>query len=155
MAERERHESLVYDGKMSPRNFEVLEHPADIGFRAWGESLPELFANCAIAMLTIAGDPTAAQPAHSCPIRVESGDRDGLLVDWLNEVLYWYDGKRIAFARFEIVSLTDTSIDAVGWGEPRDPVRHRSHLIVKAVTYHQLKVEQRDGLWMAEVFLDV
>jgi SHS2 domain-containing protein len=88
---------------MDPRDFEVLEHPADIGFRAFGGTLPELFARSALAMLSIAADPAAA----------------------------------------------------VGMGEPRDPLRHRARLIVKAATYHQLKIERRSGLWVAEVYLDI
>jgi len=138
---------------MAPQ-FEILEHPADIGFRAFGASLPELFARSAFAMLSIAGDPLAAEPRERYPLHVESGDRESLLVDWLSEVLYWFDGKRIAFRDFRVTGFRDTAIDATGAGEPRTG-RHRSRLIVKAVTWHQLKIEQRDGLWTAEVYLDI
>jgi SHS2 domain-containing protein len=106
-------------------------------------------------MLSIAGDPSAAQPRTEYAISVESGDRDALLVDWLNEVLYWYDGKRIAFREFRIGELREGQIEATGLGEPRDPERHRARLIVKAVTYHQLKIEQRGGRWIAEVYVDI
>src|SRR3954451_4792517 len=82
--------------------FEILEHPADIGFRAFGATLEELFANVAIAMLSIAGDPQAAEPRQEYRIEVESGDRDGLMVYWLNEVLYWYDGRLIALREFRV-----------------------------------------------------
>ena len=134
--------------------FEILEHPADIGFRAFGTTLEELFANSAVAMLSIAGDPQAAEPREEYRISVESGDRDGLMVDWLNEVLYWYDGKGIALREFR-VQLAGQRIDAVASGEPRDPERHRARLIVKAVTYHQLRIDHRDGAWIAEVYLDI
>jgi SHS2 domain-containing protein len=140
---------------MASRSFEVLEHPADIGFRAYGSTLPELYASSAIAMLSIAGDPQAAEPRHQYPLAVESTDRESLMVDWLGEVLYWYDGKRIAFRQFQVCNLRDDAIEAVGVGEPRDPERHRARLIVKAVTYHQLKIEQRGDLWVAEVYLDI
>ena len=140
---------------MGPREFEVLEHPADIGFRAFGGTLPELFAQSALAMLSIAADPAAALPREEYPLTVESGDRESLLVDWLNEVLYWFDGKLIAFRDFRVTRFRDNAIEAVGMGEPRDPVRHRARLIVKAATYHQLKIERRGGLWVAEVYLDI
>jgi protein archease len=146
---------LVYDEGMASRGYEVLEHPADIGFRAYGATLPELFAASAIALLSIADEPAAAEPRGEYRLAVESGDRESLLVDWLNEVLYWYDGKRIAFREFRIDALSDEAVDAVGVGEPRDPERHRSRLIVKAVTYHQLKIEQRADSWVAEVYLDI
>jgi SHS2 domain-containing protein len=140
---------------MGIRPFDVLEHPADIGFRAFGDDLPDLFGSAALALLSIAGDPSAAEPRQEFRIAVESGDRESLMVDWLSEVLYWFDGKRIAFREFAITGLTDCAIQAIGRGEPREPERHRAKLIVKAVTYHQLKIEQRDGLWVAEVYLDI
>jgi SHS2 domain-containing protein len=140
---------------MRVRPFDVLEHPADIGFRAFGNDLTELFANAALAMLSIAGDPEAAEPREEYRIAVESGDRESLMVDWLSEVLYWFDGRRIAFREFTVTELTDSAIQAVGRGEPRDPERHRVNIIVKAVTWHQLRVEQREGQWVAEIYLDI
>ena len=137
------------------RAFEILDHPADIGFRAHGDSPADLYANAALAMLSIAGDPESAKPRTEYPITVESGDPESLMVDWLNEVLYWYDGKLVAFGEFRVTAIDDRRISAVGIGEPRDPERHRSHLIVKAVTYHQLRVEKRGGEWIAEVYVDI
>ena len=139
---------------MAP-DFEILEHPADIGFRAFAEALPELFAHSALAMLSIAGDPQAAEPREQYRFHVESSDRESLLVDWLSEVLFWFDGRRVAFREFHIDRLSDTALDARASGEPRDPRRHRSRLIVKAVTWHQLKIEHRGDLWVAEVYLDI
>src|SRR5829696_3230371 len=106
--------TLVYDEGMDPRGFEVLEHPADIGFRAFAATLPELYAAAALAMLSIAGDPEAAQPREERRIVVESGDRESLMVDWLNEVLYWYDGKLFAFREFRVELPADGRVDAVG-----------------------------------------
>ncbi len=135
--------------------FEILEHPADIGFRAFGATVAELFAASAIALLSIAGDPDAARPAERYALCVTSPDREALLVDWLNEVLYWFDGRRIVFHEFIIHRLDDTLVNATALGEPRDPERHRAKLIVKAATYHRLKLEQRSGSWIAEVYLDI
>lgn len=140
---------------MGFRAYELLEHPADIGFRAYAESLPALYASAALAMLAISYDPATAEPRAEYPITVESADRESLMVDWLSEVLYWFDGRGIAFHDFRITAFTDRSISAVGLGEPRDPERHRAKLIVKAVTYHQLKIEQRGDLWSADVYLDI
>jgi SHS2 domain-containing protein len=135
--------------------FEVLEHPADIGFRVYGDTLPALFVHSALAMLSIAGEPASVVPREGFSLAAESGDRESLLVDWLSEVLYWYDGKRVAFHDFRVLDFEDHRIRAIGIGEPREPHRHISRLIVKAVTYHQLKLELRQGIWVAEVFLDI
>ena len=135
--------------------FEILEHPADIGFRAFGRTMAELFETAALALLSIACEieDVAARDEHH--LEAAATDYESLLVAWLNEVLYWFDGKRIAFRRFRIQELEPERVSAVGWGESRDALRHRAKLIVKAVTWHQLKVRQSNGGWMAEVFLDV
>jgi SHS2 domain-containing protein len=140
---------------MGFRPYELLEHPADIGFRAFSDTLPGLYAASALAMLSISYDPANVQPCAEYPIAVESGDRESLMVDWLSEVLYCFDGRAIAFREFRIDSFRDFAIAASGLGEPRDPERHRANLIVKAVTYHQLKIERRGDLWTAEVYLDI
>lgn len=134
--------------------FELLDHPADIGFRAFGGTLEELFANAALAMLSIAGDPAATEPRNEYPLAAEGGDIEALLVNWLNEVLWWFDGRRIAFHAFR-VSPIEGEVRAVGLGEPRDAARHRAGLIVKAATYHQLKIASSGSGWTAEVYLDI
>ena len=135
--------------------FEILEHPADIGFRAFGGTLPELFANAAAAMLSVACDLENVAPKVEYPLTVTGSDYESLLVNWLSEVLYWFDGKRIALREFRVTHLEPDSIRALARGEPREPERHRSKLIVKAVTWHQLKIAQTDRGWIAEVYLDI
>jgi SHS2 domain-containing protein len=134
--------------------FEILEHPADIGFRAFGGTLAELFENAAVALLSIAGEieDVAARDEHR--LEAAATDYESLLVAWLSEVLYWFDGKRIAFRKFRVREIEPGRVTAVAWGEPRALI-HRPKLIVKAVTWHQLKVSRRGNGWVADVYLDV
>ena len=135
--------------------FELLDHPADIGFRVYGGTPAELFANAAWAMLSIAAEPAEVRPLGQYELSAEGTDYESLLVNWLNEVLYWYDGARIAFSEIQILSIAPTAIRAQASGEPRDPARHRSKVVVKAATYHQVRVAATPGGWVAEVYLDV
>jgi SHS2 domain-containing protein len=135
--------------------FEILEHPADIGFRAQGATLPELFANAAVAMLSIACELDEIAPRLEYPLAATGADWESLLVNWLSEVLYWFDGERIALREFRVIHLQPDVIRAVARGEPRDVERHRSRLIVKAVTWHQLKIVQTGLGWSADVYLDI
>jgi SHS2 domain-containing protein len=135
--------------------FELLDHPADIGFRAYGASVEELFANCARALVSIILDPSNIRSAQNVLLSAEGSDYESLLVNWLNEVLYYVDGKRIALGAFDISKLTETCIECTATGEPRDPQKHPPRLGVKAVTYHQLKVRRTENGWIAEVYVDV
>lgn len=135
--------------------FEVLEHPADIGFRAFGGTPAELFSNAAVALLAIAADLDRAAPRERYNIHAEGQDWESLLVNWLSEVLWLYDGRGIAFKEFQVAEIGPRSISATGLGEPRDPQRHPARLVVKAVTWHQLKVAETPQGWVAEVYLDI
>lgn len=135
--------------------FEILEHPADIGFRAFGATLEDLFAQAAVAMLSIACDLAPVAPRIEYELSAGGADYESLLVNWLSEVLYWFDGKRIVLRELQVTHLAPDSIRALARGEPRDAGRHSSKLIVKAVTWHQLKIARHNGGWLAEVYLDI
>jgi SHS2 domain-containing protein len=143
------------DSQASTSTFEILEHPADIGFRAFGSTLGELFENSAFALVSIASEIEDVVARDEHHLEAAGTDYESLIVAWLNEVLYWFDGKRIAFRQFRVQQIEPMRVTAVGWGEPRTVVRHRAKLIVKAVTWHQLKISRFGSGWAAEVYLDV
>ena len=102
-------------------------------------------------MLSISGEPLAVQPRFEYPLSAEGSDYESLLVAWLSEVLFWFDGKRVAFRRFRVTHLDPGRVEAVGFGEPG----HATKLLVKAVTWHQLRVTPVHSGWIAEVYLDI
>ncbi len=137
-------------------SFELLEHPADIGFRAHAPTLPQLFAECARALVSIILDPSNIEHTQRFTLRAEAEDCDSLLVNWLNEVLYYTDAQRLALDVFDITSFNDTLIECVAYGERRDPLKHPAKLIVKAATYHQLRIARSSaGEWSADVYVDI
>lgn len=135
--------------------FEILEHPADIGFRAWGKTREEMFENAALALESVALELDGVEPKLSYPIAAAGEDEESLLVNWLSEVLYYLDGRRVAMRRFRVERLEPHRISGVGFGEPRDLKRHPAKLIVKGVTYHQLEITRDAEGWRARVFLDI
>ncbi len=135
--------------------FELLEHTADIGFRARGQTLNELFEAAADALASIALDRRQAVSRERYEIAAEGEDREALLVNWLSEVLYLIDGRRIIPARVTVRELSGTRIRGEVSGEPHDSARHPSKLVVKGVTYHRLRIAQDERGWLCEVFLDV
>jgi SHS2 domain-containing protein len=135
--------------------FEILEHTADIGFRARGSSKREMFASAALALQSVAVELDRVQPRFPYPIAVTGEDDESLLVNWLSEVLYYLDGRRVVMNRFLIDELSAGVVRGQGWGEPRDPARHPPKLVVKGVTYHQLRITKDTQGWFAEVYLDV
>jgi SHS2 domain-containing protein len=135
--------------------FELLEHPADIGFRAYGGSREELFANCAIALVCIIFDPRDVSLVQQWQLEADGADEESLLVNWLNEVLYFVDTKQTAFGSFAVSFPETNRVRCIASGEQLDSEKHPVRLSVKAVTYHQLKVSRSQDGWLAEVYVDV
>jgi SHS2 domain-containing protein len=135
--------------------FEILEHTADIGLRAWGVTIEEAFESAATALAAIVVELDDVEPRLSYPIAASGEDDESLLVNWLGEALYYLDARRIVLRRFQIDRFGEGRVAGRAWGEPRDPARHRPKVIVKGVTYHQLKIERRPDGCQVRVFLDI
>ncbi|MCK5572103.1 MAG: archease [Bacteroidetes bacterium] len=126
-------------------SFVILDHPADLGIEATGRSLSEAFENAAAGLMSVILDPETVAASESRTIALDGTDREHLLVKWLSEILYLYDGERFAATEFSVMDLGGTSLKATIRGEPFVPGRHISRMDVKAVTYHQLSVEEEPG----------
>jgi SHS2 domain-containing protein len=131
--------------------FREVEHTADRAFTVRGRDLPELFAHAASALRTIQGQPAGTREIIRREIEVSGSDLETLLVNWLNEILYLQDVHKESYARFDLVAISDTFLRAILHGEP-NPVLRR---IIKAVTFHNLKVERLQDGWEATVVVDV
>jgi len=135
--------------------FELLEHPADIGFRAHADIPAALFVECARALISLIFDASNVEPRQQLELSADGGDRESLLVNWLNEVLFFTDSRRFAIGSFGNPEIGPDAIRCTVYGEPRDPVKHPAKLVVKAVTYHQLRIVQTATEWVADVYVDV
>ncbi len=141
--------------------FEIIEHPADVGFVAYGATLEELFANAALALLSLACELAGVEEREQRELEATGGDNEALLYAWLAEIVAVADAEQLVFRRVEAVELAAAEPGAGGrargiaYGEKFDKARHRAGTYIKAMTYHQLCVEQTAEGWRARVYLDV
>jgi SHS2 domain-containing protein len=140
---------------LTTAGFTILEHTADVGFEARGDTAAGLFEQAVAALVSIAVDDTNLTTGARWPIAVTGPDYASLLVNFLEEVLYLFDTGHFAARSCEVTQIDETHVSAALVGEPRQLGRHPWKLIVKAVTYHDLEVTERDGTWVGRVFLDV
>jgi SHS2 domain-containing protein len=146
-------------------NFEVLDIAGDIGLRAYGQTLEEAFINASMGMYALTTDPDAVEERKSIEVTIENSSLEGLLVSWLNELIFHFDaygfiGKRIVVDEFfQCAGLSESvqryKLKAVLYGEEFDPERHEGKLLIKAATYHRLSIEQRDDRWEISVVFDI
>jgi|SRR5450759_2979046 SHS2 domain-containing protein len=139
--------------------YEYLYHIADAKFRAYGSTLEEAYENAAIAMFNVMINTSGIGASESKDIEVGSPDIKGLLVEWLSELLYLFEVDGIIFSEFKIISIKKTndgfSLKGRASGEPIDLSRHNFDTQVKAVTFHDLQVdEDENGRFCVQVVVD-
>lgn len=135
--------------------YRILEHPADLGLEAWGETLSDVFRQAVLALVSVIVDPTVVNREKSRPVHLEATDPDQLLVRLLSEVLFCIDAEGFLARQLVIDEMKGTALKGSLIGEDLDSAKHMFRLDVKAITYHQLSITEKDGLVRARVFVDI
>ncbi len=135
--------------------FEIIEHPADVGFIAYGGTLSELLENAALALMSLGCELERIEERERREIRASGADEESLLFDWLAEILAMADAEGLALRRAEVTRIGEGVAHGAVYGEKFDKARHRAGTYIKAVTYHQLAIERFATGWKATVYLDV
>ena len=135
----------------SMKQYEILEHKADLKIRAFGKTKEELFLNALRGM-------TESQKGEDLKgwvkkeIKIKSPDLSALLVDFLSEALYLSQINKEIYSSVEFKKFTETRIEGKLIGQKVE----RFGEDIKAVTYHSLEVNQKeDGSWEATVLFDI
>ena len=136
------------------KDFEIVNHTADVGVIAYGADIKQAFANAARALFSLITELDDVQEVLCRDIEVTATDKESLLVEWLNELIYLFDTENIIFKRFDITELNNTRLRAKNYGEKVDSARHKLKTGVKAATYHMLKVDKDDG-YKVQVIFDI
>jgi SHS2 domain-containing protein len=135
--------------------YETFEHTADLGLRVRAADLDSLFAEAGRGLFSLmVANLDAVRLVEEVSLGVVGDELDYLLFDWLNELLYIFETRRLVLVEFN-VRASESSVQATARGEPFDPARHQSEHEVKAITYHELKVVKENGDWLAEVIVDI
>lgn len=131
--------------------YEQVEHTADLALRIYGQTWRELFANAAYAMFSQLTDLQRIAPLLQREVKVEGVDRESLLVNWLNELLYLQDTRGEAYVAFEIHRLSQRLLQATVRGARTEDM----HGIIKGATYHDLAIHRTPRGYVVTVVFDV
>ncbi len=147
---------MIYVLFMPYRYLEELSS-ADAAFEASGNTLEEVFRDSALATFEVMVDTKTIKPFLRREILVKNSDVDGLLIDWLSELVFLKDSESLLFSVFDVI-LTKNDVyvlKGVAKGEKIDREKHKLRSDVKAVTYHLLEVKKTEDKWVARVVLDI
>jgi len=139
------------------RRFSYVEGgpSADLTVEAHGSTLGEVFGNAALAMFNAMTPLEGVEGRLARTVEVRGDDLGGLLYNFLDELLYVHETDLLVFSGVD-VTLDEEALrlTAECFGEPFDPQRHESGIVVKAVTFHQMRIERRGEGWVIRVVLD-
>ena len=133
--------------------YQALDHTADVCLHAWGPTLPALFEQAAEGMMVQMLDVAAVPRTLRRRVRVTAGDRESLLVEWLNELIYRREVESETFVQAQVTSLTDTTLEAEveGGVAAAGAVFHP----IKAATYHNLAIQETPAGYEVVIVFDV
>jgi SHS2 domain-containing protein len=135
--------------------FELLEHTSDIGVLARGANREEAVVSASKGLVSILVNPSGFRPLEERHFHATGPDEAAQIVNWLNEILFFFDTEGMVFSDFEIESWTPDGIVGRATGERLDTNRHEFRTAVKAATYHQFESRQTPDGWEIRVFVDV
>ncbi|HET8686193.1 MAG TPA: archease [Methanosarcina sp.] len=141
------------------KQYEYLEHTADIKFQAYGKTLEEVFENAALAMFNVIINTEEVSGETAREVFLKSPDLESLLVDWLSELLYIFEVDEIVFRKFRVEKIKEGegeySITGQAVGEKYYPESHPFETEIKAVTYNQLEIAKTAEGWKAQIVVDI
>ena len=140
--------------------FSILEsHTADIGIEVSGQTLEELFQEAARGWKALVLEDAKTEGKETQIIHLEAEDINDLLVQWLSELNFLLTTRQWVFHEVESIKI-DTSkkpveLLATITGEPFQNSKHYIYFDIKAVTYHQLNIQQNSNGYSTRVIFDI
>jgi len=137
------------------KTYELIDHTADVGLKAYGKTLSEAFENAAKGMFDIITDISEIESIGQYDIELEASDLEQLLVDWLSDLLYLNTARNLVFGFFKVdLDEKSNKLNAIIFGERFDLSKHKIGSEIKAVTYHILEVKNKKP-YHVQVLFDI
>ena len=137
------------------KNYRITARQSELAVRIVGKSQENLFVNAAFALFDVMTDSDKIEVKERMQLEVEGSDRDDLLVNWLRELRYLYQGSAYLLNEFNIREVKDTVVKAEVGGEKLDPDRHEIKQDITAVAYNQSRMQKTGDQWIAQVIFEV
>ena len=137
------------------KTYELIDHTADIGVKAYGKNLSEAFEHAAKGMFDIITDNSEIESVGQYDIKLEAPDLEQILVDFLSELLFLNSAKNLVFGFIKVeLDEKNNSLSARVFGEKYNISKHKVGAEIKAVTYHMLEVKKKKP-YSVQVLFDI
>jgi SHS2 domain-containing protein len=137
------------------KKYRLIRNQSELVVRITGDSQADLFANSAVALFDVMADLEKIEVKERISLEVEGTDRDDLMVNWMRELLYLYQGSGYLLSEFKIREVKDTLVRAEVCGEKIDPDRHEIKQEIGAVAFHKSRMQKTGNQWIAQVIFEI
>ena len=139
----------------NPSKYRLTRRQSELAVRITGGSQADLFANSAFALFDVMADVSKIEIKERMNLEVEGTDRDDLMVNWMRELLYLYQGSGYLLREFNIREVRDTLVKAEVCGEKIDPDRHEIRQEIGSVAFHKSRMQKTGNQWTAQVIFEL
>ncbi len=134
----------------------IIAAGGDAGLEVYASNLSELFSDSALAMFNLITDTTGIKESIMQEISVKSNSLDGLIIAYLNELIFMFDAYGFIPKRFDFIELTENTVKVKAYGGKFDSSKSEKRLLIKAATYHDIFVKKiNSGKWKLKVIFDI
>jgi SHS2 domain-containing protein len=138
------------------KKYRITKHQSELAVKVVGASQADLFANSAYTLFDVmVADLDKVECKDHIPLEIEGTDRDDLMVNWMRELLYLYQGSGYLLKDFQIREVKDTIVKAEVAGEKIDPDRHEIKQEIAAIAFHKSRMDKTGNQWTAQVIFEV
>ena len=139
----------------APLTYQIIDHTADLGIIVQGTDEKNLFIRAAQAMTDLMVEGDISKKTVIKDVSLQGEDFPDLMVRWLGEILYLFDGENLIVNSIKIKSISPTKLKSTLTLTSFEPEHHQVKREIKAVTYHQISVDQVNDGWEARVIFDI
>ncbi|MCX8146875.1 MAG: archease [Candidatus Woesearchaeota archaeon] len=134
--------------------FRFLKHTADAKIQAYGKNIEEAFSNAALAMFSIMVNTKSIEPKITKKIKVNGNDKNALLYNFLEELLFLLDSEGFLLNRVKKIKISENSLEAEVTGDTASE-KYECHGEVKAVTYNDMEIKETKEKTTVQVVFDL
>ncbi len=137
------------------KKYRTVNRPSELLVKVSGKTKAELFANSAFALFDLMTDVEKIKLEENLPLEVEGVDRDDLMVNWMRELLYLFQGSGYLLREFQIHEVKEDYVRGEVGGEKYDPDRHEIQRDIRSIAFQQSRIEKTGDQWIAQVIFEL
>lgn len=134
--------------------YTVLAHTADTGIEASASTFEDLIVELALGMFSLLIELADVEPSTEIRIHIQASSTEDLVVDVLSELLYRFEVDEVVVGAVGVSMAGANAVTVTAGSAPLAEVELTGPPI-KAVTYHDLVVDEATDGWYGRVYFDV